>query len=220
MFGLFWVIIDWTNSYLLCPCGWAEARFILLTPKRSLSGGNVCHDICPPFSIKKVTQEIRKHAPSFRKMKKWYSVKRCISEHSSQWGLPGNVRKHAEKCHCCSDSNMSLVCLSRYSPGVLTSQLRDTQQLQHELKTDPKVKPSIPTANSTSTPVTACTSRSYPINLLQKQHGAVPAKVFWQHGVSLPLRRGRHLSAEEEPVQSLRHQSQTKTWRPAVIQNI
>lgn len=59
----------------------------------------------------------------------------------------------------------------------------------------------------------------YPINLLQEQHGTVPAKVLWQYGVSLPARRGRHLSTEEAAVQSLCHQSQTKTRRPAKIQH-
>ena len=31
---------------------------------------------------------------------------------------------------------------------------------------------------------------TYPMHLLQKQLGTVPAEVFWQNRVSLPLRRG------------------------------
>lgn len=57
---------------------------------------------------------------------------------------------------------------------------------------------------------------TYPIHLLQKQLGAVPAEVLGQYGVSLPLRSGRHLSTEEGAVERLCDQGQTETRRPAV----
>lgn len=143
-------------------------------------------------------------------------------------GMQVNTQRN---CHCCSDSNASLVCISQVFPRnsdppscrTLNSCNMSwwTSPECWELEPNPKVKPSVPTANSTNTPVAAHTkTRSYPINLLQKEHGTVPSEVLWQYGVSLPLRCGRHLSAEEEPVHRLRHQSQAKTRRPAVIQHI
>lgn len=57
------------------------------------------------------------------------------------------------------------------------------------------------------------------MHLLQKKFGTVPAEVLWKHGVSLPLRCGRHLSTEEGAVQRLCYQGETETWRPAVTQH-
>lgn len=133
---------------------------------------------------------------------------------------PVGMQVNTHRNYCCSDSNAALICISQVFPrnsdrpaAGRSAAVTWADELK-ELEPNPKVEPPAPTAQ------THTTSRSYPINLLQKQHGTVPSQVLWQYGVSLPLRCGRHLSAEEEPVHRLRHQSQTKARRPAVIQHI
>lgn len=158
------------------------------------------------------------------------------------WGMQVNTQKNS---HCCWDLNVSLVCFWQVFPrnshaascSPLHSWHMRTQKAEASDQPSTLSRDELPqnvnswnlilkqNRQSQQPPARPrlclhprCTS--YPINLLQQEHGTVSAEVLWQYGVSLPLRRGRHLSAEEEAVQSLGHQSQTKTRRPAKIPHI